>query len=744
VGKPGVGKTSLVTHFALELRHKLDEAQLFVDLGGISERPADPHEVLGRFLLALGVNGATLPGLLEDRAALFRSVTTDRRIVLVLDNATDAAQVQPLLPGPGPSFTMVTSRREMTGLIGSHQIFLDVLSAADAADYLASAAGRPDLRNDPQAERIAHLCGYLPLALHVVASNLAGGRRWSTTHIARSLQNEHDRLDTLSPNDVGVRASIGVSYRRLSSDTRTTFRMLSVIPDTRFSVEVAAVATNRPDKAIGRRLEELADAHLLDRADIDGFYQFHDLLRLYARERLTDEDSQDVVVDAERRLIKALLSAAMRAGRSLTPAGQESLTPQDLPAAKEGAGLEWLDSAWTMVCGILALVVSHHLDGDLLVALRDLERYVQIRDLWDSWAHLAAGVSARAKQSDDPVLRLSAATMRANASVSLHATESMISAAEELQTLLPEINDPLLRADALIARGNIFRYINKTTGALDCYEQAHRLLTELDLQAGQSVCEHNIASVHRDCGRYDTAIAYYERDLARCRESGDRWYEAWTLNSLGGAYELTGRLDEAIEAHSTAYQIFYSFADDAFMSRCLHDLALALRKSGRIEEAIRCHIADLELAYRRTDLRGMAMSFAALGEISTGIDGDRAIAYLDQAIFISRSVGDPDTEATALLQRGKIALSQADHQARAHIEKALHMIQERGLPRRHAQLLVSISATAGLTDTERTHYVAEAIRIFEALDDVHDAEQARGILRTIGHEQRPPAGPSDR
>lgn len=745
VGKPGVGKTSLAVRAATELRDRFEEAQLFVDLRGVDKDPVDPAEALSGFLRALGIDDSAIPAQLEERAAMFRSTLADRRIIVVLDNAANVQQVQHLLPGAGPSLAIVTSRDNLVGLAGGCQISLEVLSIAEAVDLLALSTSRPELRRDPNVAEIAHLCGRLPLALRVIASTIVGYGRWSTRQLVQALRDEQDRLDQLSPGDIGVRASISLSYRRLSAQTRKIFRMLSAIPGSRFNLVVASAAVGEDKRVTKRRLEELVNAHLVDRAQSDGLYQFHDLIRLFSSERLADEEEVSVVSAAEFRLIKQILTPAVRAGRSLTPEGLASLTPEEVKAAEGGENLLWLDTNWSLVRGSLNLLVKHHLDGDLMQSIRDLGRYVQMRDLWSSWVDLAASVTSTASRLGIPEFQVAALAMLADAQTHLRDIDGATSTARELKALLTSVTTPLLRADALNSLGNALRLIQQTDDALACFEESHRLFGECDSMQGQSISAHNIASVHRDCGRYDDAIRFYELDLAYCRESGDRWYEAWTLNSLGGAYEAAGELDQAIDAHVRAYGIFYACGDKAFVSRCLHDLGLALGKIGRIDAATRCHIADLVIGYERGDLRGIAMAFGCLGRLAIGVDNERAATYLDQAKIIAHAVGDADAEGSVLVIKGEVALLEKDPEAVSYIETGLDIVRKGGLPQRHAYLMMSAGSYEELPRETRVKYLSDAIRIFDHLGDRRESSLAGDLLKKVrgGNSMGEAAGQPD-
>ncbi|MBT2226041.1 tetratricopeptide repeat protein [Nonomuraea sp. NEAU-A123] len=733
VGKPGVGKTTLAVRLAWELTERFDGPQLFVDLRGTDGKPLDPGDVLRGFLVALGENATTIPTQTNERSALFRSILITQRGLLILDNAANAAQIEPLLPGSGQIFTFVTSRNALVGLASTLQVSLDVLPHQDALEFLMSATGRPELAEDEHVEDVIELCGRLPLALRIIATLLCGWGNWSTAHLASSLRDESERLDRLSPSDVGVRASIGLSYRQLQKQARRIFRFLAAIPNATFDYRIAAIVTGMPERLIKRRLEDLVDLHLVERTGLDTVYTFHDLIRIFARERLEKEETQEQIAEIEVRLMKGLLPQALRAGRALIPAMRAKLTPKEIAAADKGHALRWLDREWPLIRGVIGLVAKHELTGDLILLLRDLERYVEMRELWRSWLELSKDVVDASERANEPLLRLLALVMKTYASARTHDIDGTREALERLDSALLEVADPRFQAEAMNAKGNGLRLLSDTKGALECFKKAYHFYDSMSEGSGRSICAHNIASAYRDLGQYDRAIEFYLEDLQGARDQKDHWSEAWTLNSLGGAYDLAGKSEDAIRVHSQAYEIFRHVDAHGFMSRCLHDLGIALQKKGEDSTAIRCHTFDLALCLARDDVRGASMALGRLGDLSLGQNDSRAAAFYDAAIDLSQASGDIDTAVTCLINRAHTA-ARCFTDPTPYVDAARSLLGEGILVRRRGALLVSLSQVDGVSLETRNRFLSDAIELLESVDAQTELKRARDLIDSLRDE----------
>ncbi len=277
-GMAGVGKTALALEAGHRLARRFPDGSLHLDLRGHAADPPDPLDLLDRLVRELG-SEPPKPLSLESASARFRTLLASKRVLLLLDNARDAAHVAPLLPGAGGSAAIVTSRVALTDLPQAHQVLLDVLPEADALRLLAAEIGAGRVAAEPAAARtVARLCGYLPLALHLVGARLATRPRWPVAHLAHRLDDERRRLD-----ETGVRTSFALAVGALDDTSARAYPLLSLLDVPELSVPVASRLLDAPERETEALLERLTDEHLLT-TPAPGWYRLHDLLRLYARE----------------------------------------------------------------------------------------------------------------------------------------------------------------------------------------------------------------------------------------------------------------------------------------------------------------------------------------------------------------------------------------------------------------------------------------------------------------------------
>ena len=356
IGAGGLGKTTLAVHAAHLLRSQYPDGQLYANLQGASRRPASPTDVLARFLRDLGMDPGRIPADAEERAAQYRTRLTDRRVLIVLDDARDAAHVRPLLPGSASCAVLVTTRNRMPDLAGSRFVDLDVLQPGEARDMFAGIIGpsRADAELAATQEVLA-ACAGLPLAIRIAGARLAARGNWTVRNLARRLSDQRRRLDELKTGDLAVRACFEVSFTSLPArpgpdgvDPAHAFRLLGLWQGPSIGLPAAAALIGQPEDPVADALEVLVNAQLLQSPAPDR-YRFHDLLRAYAAGRADAEETQHTRDEATRRVLTwylytvdavADLLSPHRYQFTLAPGGQD-LAPLHFGSAHDA--LNWCE-----------------------------------------------------------------------------------------------------------------------------------------------------------------------------------------------------------------------------------------------------------------------------------------------------------------------------------------------------------------------------------------------------------------
>ncbi|WP_248782493.1 ATP-binding protein [Saccharothrix syringae] len=392
-GPPGAGKTTLAVRAAYRLAPRFADGCFFFNLRGMDVRPLHPSEVVHRMLLALGVADKQVPASEAERSDLYRALMRERSTLLVLDNASDEAQVRPLLATGRGSVVLVTSRQVLGGLEAGRRLGLDVLDPVAAFDLLGAIAGRARVGAEPvAAARVAKLCGHLPLALRIAGNRLASRPKWTIGHLAGQLVDERRRLSALTAGDLRVRTAFEMSYRQLSDKAAVLFRRLSLVPGADFGPDVAAVLADVDRFAAEDTLEELVDMSLLDTAEVPGRYAFHDLIRVFAGERLVDEEPAPVVGQVRERVVDWLLDTAVGAAGFFGPDARS--TPVGAVRNQEDADA-WLTAETANWLGALRWAGSAGRHDRVLRVATAMHWYSDQRGRGETWEEVfTAGVAA--------------------------------------------------------------------------------------------------------------------------------------------------------------------------------------------------------------------------------------------------------------------------------------------------------------------------------------------------------------
>jgi len=560
-GSGGLGKTSLAVHAAHRVRGSFPDGQLYVDLLGATSHPLPVADVLARFLRDLGVIGREIPADADERAARYRTTLAGRRMLIVLDNARDAAQVRSLLPGTASCAVLVTTRSRMPDLASTRLVDLNVLDDDEALALFTRVVGDQRAAAEPEATaELLLACAGLPLAIRICAARLATRSGWTIRAMANRLRDEHRRLDELRVGDLAVRASFQVSFASLPASIHPdgitpadAFRLLGLWHGPTISSAAAAALFGVQEYPAADALEILVDAHLLESKAPDR-YQFHDLLRVYSSERAVADLSAPDREAAIRRLLTWYMRTADAAATAVLPyrynmplGGADD--PRQPPLSFTGAedALGWYDSERVNVvaatrqaseCGMHD--IAWRLPAPLFIVFNSRQNWVDCIG-----THRIALESARR-----------AGNRQGEAWV------------------LNNLGDALGRTNESEGIGHL--------------EQALAIRHEIGDRMGEAQAANNLADAYEHLGRMDEVIGLLRRALELNRDVGDRYGEGVALSNLGAALLGVGRAEDGIDSLQQARRAFAEVGYTDGEGYAMHILGECYVSLGQDSEALEC------------------------------------------------------------------------------------------------------------------------------------------------------------
>ncbi|WP_416964853.1 ATP-binding protein, partial [Streptomyces sp. Agncl-13] len=580
-GPAGVGKTTLALHLAHDVAGRFPDGQLYVNLRGFAPAagPAHPQDALRGFLEALGVPAARIPDGLDARAALYRSLLAGRRVLVLLDNARDGAQVRPLLPGAPGCLVLVTSRNRLTGLVsadGAHPLPLDVLTPAEARSALALRIGGARVAAEPEAvSEIVTLTARLPLALAMVAARAAAHPAFPLAALAGQLRAAHGGLDAFGDADpaTDVRAVFSWSYEALGVPAARLFRLLSLHPGAELTVHAAAALAGEPVARARALLDELTDAHLLTERS-PGRYGCHDLLRAYATELVHATESGDECRAAVRRMLDHYLRTAHAAALLFDPP-TSVITPvgsavRGRPLADEAAALAWLTAERPALLGAFAQAVEYGFDAHVWQLAWTLERFHERHGHWPEYLALQRAALESARRLADPVALAQAHRGLGRACMMLrHYTEAY----DQLHASLGEFaafGDADGQAQARLSLWALLVRQGRHEDALEALAPALGLYLESGNRRGQADVLVATAWSEAGLGAGRRALTHAHRALALFQDLGIRLAEGYTWDTLGHVHGQLGRPERSVACHRRALDLFREVGD-LFNEACVLD-----------------------------------------------------------------------------------------------------------------------------------------------------------------------------
>ena len=607
-GTAGIGKTTLAVHWAHRVADRFPDGQLYVNLRGFhpTMESMDPAEAVRSFLDALGVPTTRLPAGPDAQAALYRTRLAGRRMLILLDNARDAEQVRPLLPGAPGCLVVVTSRNQLTSLVATQDaqlMVLDLLSPDEARELLVRRLGPDRVAAEPEAaDQIVVRCARLPLALAVTAARAASHPDFPLAVVADELADAGTRLDTLADADPvsNVRAVFSWSYRTLSARAARMFRLFSLVPGPDLGMLAAASLAGMPRGQVRLVLAELTRAHLVAEP-VPGRYVCHDLLRDYAAELAATEDPAFRRRAATRRLLDHYLHSAYAAAVRLEPHRQpialpppaKGVTPE-LPPDRDHA-FGWLAAEQAGLLAALTTAGPAGFDthvGPLAWTLTDfLQRRVQWRD--QLAVHRVALAAAGRMEDRHGEARAHRNLGRAYTLLDRpEEAEAHYRHALDISGLLGDLNG---QAHTHLNLANVHDQARRAELALEHARQALDLFTSAGDRSGVARALNSMGWSYSQLGNHRVALAHCRRAIDLLQELGDVHGQAYTWDSLGYAHRHLGEHIEAIACYRRAIALFVDQGDRFYEAMAHTHLGDA------------CHAAGDENAARQAWQRAAAM-----------------------------------------------------------------------------------------------------------------------------------------
>ena len=721
----GVGKTTFAVHAAHRLAGHFPDGQFFLPLHAHTpgQRPVDPADALASLLLTAGVGAPQIPPGLAARAAQWRDYLAGKKVLLLLDDAASHEQVTPLLPGTAGSVVLVTSRRHPTALEDAAAISLDTLASGEAAALLARLAGRPDLGSDRAAAELTRLCGYLPLAIGMLARQLHHHPAWDAAGLAAELAAARDRLDLMQAENLSVAAAFDLSYQDLTPGQQRLFRHLGVHPGTDIDAYAAAALDGAGLAAARRHLEDLDDQYLLAEP-ARGRYRLHDLLREHARALAFAGDPADADA-APRRLLDYYAHAAAAAGQHI----ETRNIPVDRPLPRRQASA-WLDAERANLHAAAGYAAASGRPGHAIAIPAAISGFLFARGYRDQSAALHQGALAAARQAGD---RAGQAGALNELGLLRRMTGDYPAAAayhQQALDLYRDLGDRLGQASALDQLGRVQFETGKYPAAAASHQQALALYRDLGHRAGQAQAITNLGIVQERTGDYPAAAASLTQALGMFRDLGHQVGQAMATDNLGIVQLQTGDYPAAAASLTQALGIFRELGDRLGQASALANLGEVQSLTGDYPAAAASLTQALGMFRELGHRMGQAGAITNLGALQSRTGDYAAATSLAQALGMLGDIGHRGAQASVLNDLGQVMSRSADsQQARDHHARALTIAREISDPLQEARALEGLGHCllhdANLSDAA-AHW-QQALTIYQRIG----APDARRIAETL-------------
>jgi DNA-binding SARP family transcriptional activator len=596
-GMAGAGKTALVVYAARKVARQFPGGTLFIDLHGntVGHEPLPPTDALDRLLRRIGMNGDRIPPSVDERAALYRSLLADRRMLILLDDAHDAAQVRPLLPGASGCAVVITSRQQLTALDEAQAMPLDVLEQADAEALFRSIVGADRLLTEPSADtlpRIVQRCGRLPLAIRIAAARHRARPLHTLADLEARMSDAHAALTELEDDDRSVAASFNMSLADLPTELRRSFALLAAHPGIDLEACAAAALIGLPRPEAVRHLDGLVARHLLVE-HARGRYRFHDLIAAFARHYALAPMPAAEQAAARRRIIDYSLQAAELADRLITP--HRFRIPLDVadrtatlpPLRDYDTALTWFTTEQVNLADACVAAGKSGLDKSCWQLAYTLRGYYFLTKHWQPWLQTHQAALAAARRCGDA--RAEAMTVNnlglAHIEQGHHAVAT--TCYENALRLFAEVHDPhgeqTARANLawiMFAEHKYTDFLRETRPVLAFYQQT-------GAERNAAITQRGIGLAEAELGHTDAAVGNLRQALDDFTRLGLHLDAIMTVNGLGETYQRAGDHAHAVDAFESALTSSQRYGSTFEHARARHRLGQLAADAGDRDQARR-------------------------------------------------------------------------------------------------------------------------------------------------------------
>lgn len=684
VGKPGVGKTATAVHVAHEVAADFPDGQLFADLHGGAPDTLGPTQILERFLRALGVRGTAIPDSVEERAEMYRALLAKRRMLIILDNVAGESQIRLLLPGKPTSAVIITSRRHIGSLAGAVRVDVTTFAPEQSTELLSRITGVERVASEPEAtQALADLCGHLPLALRIAGARLAARPHWEIAELVERLEDETRRLDELNYADVGIRASLSLTYDNMSEGARRFFRCLAILDEGPFSTWTGMALLDLPETVVRELINELSDAQLLDTAGAatgrHRQYKLHSLIRVFARERLAAEESAEAREAALSRVLGCFLFL-MNEARHREYGRDVLIRSHDVPLYPLpdkmvdrilAEPLHWFsqerESLLPCVRRAAVMGLTEHCWGLAVTAVTFMETLVCLEHWRDTHEVALAASRKRGDRIGEAATLYSLGSLAVTKQDFATAEGHFLRSAE----IFKDIGDELGSALAARGLGYLARMRGRRDEATAHYEAALKIFRESNSSVAVAYVLHNLAQLRLDNGDEAAAGPLLDEALQLSREGRGRRVEAQVLHRMGQTYMKRGEYEAALNSFDRVLEIARLIGDHTGEAYALHGIGSARFRRGETDEAVDALHRALVRAEVNDERLITGHTLVTFGELALATwDVDHAVAHLRRALPLFQLMNAPGEEAEALV------ILHAAHRAAGDLEAAEQVLAE--------------------------------------------------------------------